>query len=87
MKYAVLSFILLLTACGNSNSTHILSYDELVHYQTRCELADSQLSELRSIQQIKNFDSDPDNLSEADRLYNGRLKATIWWYAYACNRS
>ena len=88
MKTLILSLAVLLTACGQSNShTHVLTYQELVEYPTRCDLADSQLNELQALQRTKNFDPDPDNLSEGDRAYNSRLKATIWWYAYTCNKS
>jgi hypothetical protein len=65
----------------------ILSYEQLLDYPNQCALADQQLKQLRWIQRAKNFDPDPDNLTEADRLYNSRLKATIWWYAYTCNKS
>lgn len=65
----------------------MLSYEELKNYPTQCEKADLQLQQLRQIQVLKNFDSDPDNLNEDDRKYNGRLKATIWWYVYQCEKS
>ena len=50
----------------------------------QCDKADSQLAQLRKIQQQKNFDTNPDNLNEEDRAYNSRLKATIWWYTWKC---
>ena len=89
MKYAVLLTALLLTACNeaNSESFRVLSYDELLHYQPSCALADKQLDQLHALQRAKHFDLDPDNLSEPDRLYDSRLKATIWWFAYKCNKS
>lgn len=68
-------------------SSDVLSYQELVDYPSQCAKADEQLAELRRIQSIKNFNPDPDALSEHDRAYNSRLKATIWWYAYRCDKS
>ena len=66
-------------------STYIPSYDQLVNYPTDCSKEQEQLEDLRNIQRVKNFNSDPDQLNEADRSYNGRLKATIWWYSYRCH--
>lgn len=68
-------------------STNVLTYQQLVDYPNQCAKADEQLAELRRIQQIKNFAQDPDMLNEHDRAYNSRLKATIWWYAYRCDKS
>lgn len=64
-----------------------MSYDELVNYPVSCDKADEQLRHLRSIQNQKSFNPDPDQLSEPDRAYNSRLKATIWWFAYKCGKS
>jgi len=69
-----------------SDASQIMSYDQLVKYQPSCELKDKQLAELHQLQKIKNFKSDPDDLSDADRAYNSRLKATIWWYSYRCKQ-
>ncbi len=85
-RYISILLFAILVGCDSSPSP-MLSYEELKNYPTQCEKADVQLKQLRQIQAIKNFDSDPDNLKEDDRLYNGRLKATIWWYAYECNVS
>ena len=82
MKYLVVILALLLSACGEG--THILSYEELVHYRTSCTAKEFQLKQLLYIQRVKNFNPDPDQLNEDDRAYNSRLKATIWWYAYSC---
>jgi hypothetical protein len=68
----------------NTNAMQIMSYDDLVKYPVSCEKKDSQLAELTKIQKAINFNPDPDLLSESDRTYNSRLKATIWWYAYRC---
>lgn len=81
MKYSLI-IACLLSGCDNTPS-----YEQLVNYPSQCSKADEQLKELRSIQQRKGFDSDPDKLNESDRAYNSRLKATIWWYAYKCNKS
>jgi hypothetical protein len=86
MKYAFLLTALFLTAC-EADTKPILTYNELVHYPTDCTKARQQLEHLKYIQHYKNFDPDPDNLSEDDRAYNSRLKATIWWYAYSCDKS
>jgi hypothetical protein len=64
-----------------------MSYQELYDFPNDCGQADKQLSILRRLQESKHFDSDPDKLSPADRDYNGRLKATIWWFAYRCDKS
>jgi Tfp pilus assembly protein PilP len=85
MKYALLLSALILAGCNESEAGfRMLSYQELVDYPTQCAKADIQLAQLKRIQQIKNFDSDQDNLNEDDRAYNSRLKATIWWYTYRC---
>lgn len=70
-----------------NSSVAVPTYEELVNYPSSCNKADEQLAELRSIQRIKNFSADPDQLNEDDRLYNSRLKASIWWYAYRCDKS
>jgi Tfp pilus assembly protein PilP len=85
MKPTLLVLALLLTGC-NETSSRVLTYDQLVNYPSQCAKADAQLRELREIQRIKNFDQDPDNLTPADRAYNSRLKASIWWYAYRCEK-
>ena len=86
---------LILTGCDDNTassyqssqqSRHDLTYQELVNYPTDCNRADEQLAELNSLQDRKNFVEDPDELSETDRKYNSRLKATIWWYAYSCEQ-
>jgi Tfp pilus assembly protein PilP len=86
MKSSLLVLVLLLVGC-NETSSRVLTYDELVNYPSQCSKVDSQLRELKEIQRIKNFDQDPDKLNPADRAYNSRLKASIWWYAYRCNQS
>jgi hypothetical protein len=87
---ALLAFIINFftsTASISDSGPKVLSFKELKNYPSQCAKADSQLAELKRIQQLKNFDSDPDNLDEDDRDYNSRLKSTIWWYAYKCNKS
>lgn len=81
MKRYALVLGLFLTACHASND---LTYDQLVRYQPSCQKKTAQLKELKEIQANKGFDQDLDKLSEEDRAYNSRLKATIWWYAYSC---
>jgi len=90
MKYALLLSALLLSACDAgtvSNTTEknpILSYQELVDYKADCSKKQEQLVLLTTIQLVKNFAKDPDDLNDIDRAYNSRLKATIWWYSYRC---
>ncbi len=72
---------------NQQTSQRVLTYQELVNYPTRCENKEQQLAQLYELQRIKNFGEDPDDLSEEDEAYNGRLKATIWWYAYRCAES
>ena len=85
MKYVVLLAAVLLAGCNESN--YVMTYEQLVNYPAQCAKADSQLRELRDLQKLKNFAEDPDDLNEADRAYNSRLKATIWWYAYKCDKT
>jgi hypothetical protein len=61
-----------------------LTYDQLVKYPIDCAKKDSQMAELKQLQEFKNFPEDSDSLNINDRAYNGRLKATIWWYSYSC---
>jgi hypothetical protein len=86
MKFAgILLAIALLAGCDAQ--TQVLSYEQLTNYPVQCSKADDQLKQLRAIQRIKNFNPDPELLSAEDYLYNSRLKATIWWYAYECDKS
>ena len=86
MKYALLLAVLLLTACQD-DSRRVPTYKELVEYKTDCAQAPKQLAYLRWVQNEKAFDPDPEKLDEVDRVYNSRLKATIWWYSYTCEQS
>lgn len=85
MRFIAILAALLLTACNEGYP--ILSYDELGKFPANCANATHQLKHLKYIESVKNFNPDPDALNEADRAYNGRLKATIWWYAYSCDKS
>jgi hypothetical protein len=86
VKYALLLAVLLLTAC-HDDSPRVPTYKELVEYKTDCTRAPKQLAYLRWVQNEKAFDPDPEQLDEVDRVYNSRLKATIWWYSYSCEQS
>ena len=90
MKKLILISALVLAGCNNAASGpppfRMLTYDELVNFETKCSLAKEQQTMLRTILERKNFDTDPDNLSPDDRAYNSRLKATIWWYEYRCKQ-
>lgn len=66
--------------------TKIPSLEELRSYSVDCKLKEKQLVHLRQIQQIKNFNSDPDLLSTLDKAYNSRLKAIIWWFYFGCEK-
>jgi len=96
MKYAVMLMALLLFACQEkasvtvqapSKQPAVLTYDYLANYPLNCDLAESQLAELKDIQDRFNLDSDPEKLSENDRAWNGIIKSNIWWFAYRCNKS
>lgn len=76
--------ILAILLSGCNSDARMLTYEQLVNYPSDCSKAKIQLAELRAIQKIKNFAQDPDELNEADRAYNSRLKATIWWYTWKC---
>lgn len=85
MKPALLVLAVLLAGC-NETSSRDLTYDQLVNYPSQCAKADEQLRELKALQARKNFNEDPDMLNDSDRAYNSRLKASIWWYAYRCEK-
>jgi hypothetical protein len=70
-----------------NHPNHIYTYQELVDFKPSCDQKQEQLKKLQQIQDIKNFDQDPNNLLDHDRAYNSRLKATIWWYTYSCDQS
>jgi len=87
MKKLILISALVLAGCNNSASTpayKMLSYKELVDFNTSCEAASDQQAHLLYILERKGFDPDPDKLNADDRAYNSRLKATLWWYEYRC---
>ena len=87
MKCAVLLIALFcLAGCDSQGNFEVgpLTYQQLVDYPVSCDLADQQLDELKKVQSLKNFNEEPDHLTEADRAYNSSLKATIWWYTYRC---
>lgn len=75
---------------GNTTSAatkSVLTYEQLRDYPVDCKFKEKQLAELKEIQRIKNFAEDPDLIVEdADKQYNARLKATIWWFAYGCEK-
>ena len=97
--FAAIIFVIaiMIAMSGNSSTAEekpydysyykVMSYKELWDFPNSCEKADSQLAVLKRLQQHKNFNSDPDLLNSDDQDYNGRLKATIWWYAYRCDKS
>ena len=98
MFAAIIFIIAIMIAMSGNNSSAIekpydysyfkvMSYKELWNFPNSCEKADNQLEILKRLQTHKNFNSDPDLLSKEDQDYNGRLKATIWWYAYRCDKS
>jgi len=64
-----------------------ISYEDLKKYPVSCDKKDQQLAELTKLQRSKNFNPDPEKLEESDRIFNSRLKATIWWYTYSCVQS
>lgn len=89
MKLITIAITLFLAVSYTAKSfaeTKILSLEELRSYPVDCKLKDKQLAQLRQIQKIKNFTSDPDSLNEYDRAYNSRLKSTIWWFYFGCEK-
>jgi hypothetical protein len=89
MKRIAIVLVLALVGCTEDHAAPVknLSYQELKDLPTDCQYADQQLATLRDLQKLKNYDSDPDKLTEYARSYNGLLKAKIWWYAYECAKS
>lgn len=93
MKYFLIALAVLLTGCGKAEPSvtvstfQIPSYQELEKFPASCTKADSQLDYLRSVQRAINLPDDPEDIPEQYIAYNGLLKATIWWYAYTCNKS
>ena len=89
MKLTTVAIVLALTVLypvAAFAEVKIPSLDELRSYPVDCKLKEKQLAHLRQIQQIKNFNSDPDLLSTLDKAYNSRLKATIWWFYFGCEK-
>ena len=92
MKICYLAALLVLAGCQptasvSSDAPKIMTYQELVDYPVDCKFKETQVAELKKLQAIKNFDPDPDLLNAEDYDFNGRLKATIWWYTYRCDQS
>ena len=75
------------TANVSTAEFKVLTYQEVVDYPGKCSLKEQQLAELKNLQGVKNFNSDPDLLNPEEHAFNSRLKATIWWYAYRCEES
>ena len=86
-RYLFICLIAAILYGCDSNPSPMLSYEELKRFPVQCDKAGEQLRQLRAIQAMKNFNDDPDNLNDDDRAYNSRLKATIWWFAYECDKS
>lgn len=91
MKACYLIALLALAGCQPaasviSDAPKIMTYQELVDYPVDCKFKETQVAELKKLQAIKNFDPDPDVLTEEDHDFNSRLKATIWWYVYRCDQ-
>ena len=83
-KIVALILVLLLYACKVDPYQQILSFEQIKNYPVDCNKKELQLAHLYLIQKTKNFNEDPDELSEADYYYNSRLKSTIWWFYYEC---
>lgn len=67
-------------------NVNIISYQELRNYPVDCNKKEEQLAQLYAIQRALNFNPDPDKLSDSDADYDSRLKATIWYYYYGCEK-
>jgi hypothetical protein len=89
MKYIAIVLVLALVGCTDDQAATVkdLSYQELKDLPLNCQYAEQQLTVLKDLQKMKNFDPDPDMLSEPSRKYNAMLKAKIWWYAVRCAKS
>jgi len=89
MKYIAIVLVLALVGCTEDQAATVkdLSYQELKALPLDCEFSERQLTVLKDLQRMKNFDPDPDMLSEPSRKYNAMLKAKIWWYAVRCAKS
>lgn len=87
MKYFAILLAFLIVGCSPAAEVKVPTYEELVAYPSRCDAKKEQLAYLKKVQTIKGFASDPDLLNEADREYNSRLKALIWWYSWKCDQS
>ena len=85
MKRLIVFAVLALVGCGKH--ADIPTYEQLVKFRKSCTNSVAELKELHIIQDAKNFAQDPDELSEEDRAYNSRLKATIWWYTLECGNA
>jgi hypothetical protein len=89
MKLTTVAIVLVLTVLYPVVAfaeTKLPSLEELRSYAVDCKLKEKQLAHLRQIQKIKNFNSDPDTLDAYDRAYNSRLKSTIWWFYFGCEK-
>jgi hypothetical protein len=85
MKTILVLFVaLLIYACRSDPYQEIPTFEELKNYPVDCNKKELQLSHLYLIQKTKNFNEDPDELTDADYYYNSRLKSTIWWFYYEC---
>lgn len=88
MKYlAILTITAVLAGCDANSAPRnnsILTYDEVVRYPVDCAKRSFQQKELQAILDARGMDPDPDKLSNEDRLYNSKLKATYWWFEYTC---
>jgi hypothetical protein len=78
--------LLIATVAGCSNSAPVPTYEQLLNWQLSCKQKNEQFKELKRIQQIKNFNEDPDQLSAIDRQYNALLKEHMWWFVYNCEQ-
>ena len=89
MKYVAIVLVLALVGCTEDQAAPVkdLTYKELEALPMNCQYANEQLAVLKDLQKLKNFNSDPDMLTEGAQLYNGLLKAKIWWYTYRCAKS
>ena len=85
MRYILLLVAFLVVGC-DSNATKVLSLKELKEFPVSCAKKEEQLAQLKQIQKIKSFNPDFEKLNEQDQIYNARLKSTIWWYSYTCDR-
>jgi hypothetical protein len=94
VRLAVGIVLLLISGCsGLPTSGHQLpqamTYEEISGIELRyrdCRQADFIIDRMRQQLKLRGLvDKNPEDLNQADRLYNSRVKVVIWSLIIACN--